>query len=36
MVLSLGFIKKDKSCPGFAGILHVKQKEHQILLPRPV
>jgi hypothetical protein len=33
MVLGLGFIRKDKSRLGFAGILYVKQEERQIPLP---
>jgi hypothetical protein len=36
MVLGLGFIRKDKGCPGFAGILHIKQEKRWILLPRLV
>jgi hypothetical protein len=36
VVLSLGFMGKDRGCPGFAGILYVKQEEHQTLLPEAV
>jgi hypothetical protein len=36
MVSGLGSIRRDKGCPGFAGILHVKQEERRISLPRLV